>query len=228
MSRAASITWPSNSAGKRLFVAELGNGTVDVVDLQAGKSVGRVSNLREPQGVAYILEQDLIVVASAGDGSVRFYRAADLKPVTTVALGDDADNIRIDPTTGNIIVGYGNGGLAIIDPKTRSKVGDIRLPGHPEAFQVDPRTHRAFVNVPDAHQVVVVDIDAEKQTEAWKTSGPIFRWPLARQASHLPRSSAALRRSPFWIRRPALSQRGSACAATRTMCSSTRSEAGST
>jgi DNA-binding beta-propeller fold protein YncE len=168
-----------DAAGKRLFVAELGNGTVDVVDLQAGKSIGRISNLREPQGVAYIHEQDLIVVASAGDGSVRFYRAVDLKPVKTVALGDDADNIRIDPTTGNIIVGYGNGGLAIIDPKTASKVGDIRLPGHPEAFQVDPRTHRAFVNVPDAHQVVVVDLDAEKRTAAWKTSGLGSNFPMA-------------------------------------------------
>lgn len=127
-----------DAAGKRLFVAELGNGTVDVVDLQAGKSVGRITNLREPQGVAYIPEQDLIVVASAGDRTVRFYRAADLKPERTVALDDDADNSRIDPTTGNILVGYGDGGLAMIDPKTESKIGDIRLPGHPEAFQVEP------------------------------------------------------------------------------------------
>ena len=57
-------------AGKRLFVAELGNGTVEVVDLQAGKVAGRISNLSEPQGVAYLPDQDLIAVASAGDGSV--------------------------------------------------------------------------------------------------------------------------------------------------------------
>ena len=168
-----------DAAGKRLFVAELGNGTVDVVDLQTGKSVGRIVNLREPQGVAYIAEQDLIAVASAGDGSVRIYRAANLKPVKTVALGDDADNIRIDQTTGNIIVGYGNGGLAIIDPKTESKVGDIGLPGHPEAFQVERRTHRAFVNVPDAHHVVVVDLDAERQRAAWKTPGLGSNFPMA-------------------------------------------------
>jgi hypothetical protein len=34
-----------DAAGKRLFVAELSNGTVDIVDLQAGKAVNRVRNL---------------------------------------------------------------------------------------------------------------------------------------------------------------------------------------
>jgi DNA-binding beta-propeller fold protein YncE len=104
-----------DAAGKRLFVAELGNGSIDVIDLQAGKAIKRISNLREPQGVAYIPDQDLIVVAGGGDGSVRFYHAADLKAVRTIPLGDDADNIRIDPDDGTVLVGYGKGGLAIFD-----------------------------------------------------------------------------------------------------------------
>jgi DNA-binding beta-propeller fold protein YncE len=168
-----------DGAGRRLFVAELGNGTVDVVDLQAGRAAGRIRNLHEPQGVAYVPDRDLIVVASAGDGTVRFYRAADLQPVKTIALGDDADNIRIDPTTGHVLVGYGNGGLAIIDPETLSAVSDIRLPGHPESFQIEPRTNRAFVNVPDARQVAVVDIKANKQAAAWSASGLGSNFPMA-------------------------------------------------
>jgi hypothetical protein len=165
--------------GKRLFVAELGNGTVDIVDLRAGKTVSRISNLREPQGVAYVADEDLIVVACAGDGSVRFYRGADLKPMKTIALGDDADNIRIDPATGNVVVGYGGGGLAVIDPRTLSRVGDIRLPGHPESFQIEPKTDRAFVNVPDAHQVAVVDLKAGRQAAVWSATGLGFNFPMA-------------------------------------------------
>jgi DNA-binding beta-propeller fold protein YncE len=166
-------------AGKRLFVAELGNGTVDVIDLQAGKVAGRISNLSEPQGVAYIPDQDLIVVANAGDGSVRFYHAADLKPAKTVVLGDDADNIRIDPANGNILVGYGDGGLAILDPKTQAKIADIKLPGHPESFQVDSEANRTFVNVPNAHQIVVVNLDADKQAAAFLTPGLGSNFPMA-------------------------------------------------
>jgi hypothetical protein len=121
----------------------------------------------------------LIVVASAGDGSVRFYHAADLRPVKTIALGDDADNVRIDSANGNILVGYGNGGLAIIDPKTLSKIGDIKLLGHPESFQVEPKMDRAFVNVPNAHQVALVDLKANKQAAAWSTSGLGSNFPMA-------------------------------------------------
>ena len=55
----------------RLFVAELGNNTVDVVDLAAGRAVHRISGLREPQGIGYAPAADVIAVANAGDGSVR-------------------------------------------------------------------------------------------------------------------------------------------------------------
>src|SRR5471032_3167985 len=58
-------------ARRRLIVAELGNGTVDVVDLSAAKVLHRISGLKEPQGVGYAPGSDTIVMASAGDGTVR-------------------------------------------------------------------------------------------------------------------------------------------------------------
>src|SRR6185369_4037336 len=38
----------------RLFVAELGNDSVDVVDLGSGTLLHRISGFKAPQGVAYI------------------------------------------------------------------------------------------------------------------------------------------------------------------------------
>ena len=165
--------------GGRLFVAELGNNSVDVVDLQAGKVIHRIGGLNKPQGVAYLADQDQIVVANGGDGSVRFFRAGDLSSAGTVALGDDADNVRIDPNTGHIIVGYGEGGLAILDPTTRAKLGDIKLPGHPESFRLDPKADRVFTNVPDAGQIVVADLKSRKLVTAWKTPGFAANFPMA-------------------------------------------------
>jgi YVTN family beta-propeller protein len=37
----------------RLFVAELGNGTVGVIDLESRERHGSITGLQEPQGVAY-------------------------------------------------------------------------------------------------------------------------------------------------------------------------------
>jgi YVTN family beta-propeller protein len=165
--------------GQRLFVAELGNNSVGIVDLAAGKVIHRIGGLQEPQGVAYLAAQDMIVVAGGGDGSVRFFSANDVSPVGSLALGDDADNIRGDPASGQIVVGYGDGALAIIDPSSRTKLADIRLPGHPESFQLAPRSAKVFVNVPDAHQIAVVDLSAKKQIANWDTHSLRSNFPMA-------------------------------------------------
>ena len=164
-------------ARKRLFVAELGNGTVDVIDLAAGSVIRRIEGLKEPQGLAYAPAADILAVASAGDGSVRLFRGADLAPAGTVDLADDADNIRLDTRTGNLVVGYGSGGLAVIDPAKASLIRRIALPAHPEGFQLDPDNRRAFVNVPDARQIAVVDLDAGRQTASWRDAGSARQLP---------------------------------------------------
>jgi DNA-binding beta-propeller fold protein YncE len=166
-------------ARQHLIVAELGNGTVEVVDVGTGKVLQRIDGLKEPQGVGYADKADVLFVANAGDGSVRMFHAADLAPLGRIDLKKDADNIRIDPRNGNVVVGYGDGGLAIIDPATRTVLGTIALKGHPEGFQIEPKTGRAFVNVPDAKQIAVVDLDARRVTAGWKVSGASSNFPMA-------------------------------------------------
>ncbi len=163
----------------RLLVAELGNGTVEAVDLATGKVVHRVSGLKEPQGVGYAPWEDLIAVASAGDGSVRLFRGDDLAAVGTAPLGDDADNIGLDMRANRFVVGYGSGGLATLDPATQSVVGRVELPAHPEGFQLDPSAGRAYVNVPDAGQIAVVDLAIGKQVASWREPGLRGNFPMA-------------------------------------------------
>src|SRR5882757_1534214 len=50
-------------AGKRLFVAALGNGSLEVLDLAAGKPIRSIHGLNEPQGVAYLPLIRRVVVA---------------------------------------------------------------------------------------------------------------------------------------------------------------------
>jgi hypothetical protein len=164
---------------QHLIVAALGNDTVEVVDLATGKPGRRIDGLKEPQGVAYADKADVIFVAGAGDGSVRIFRAEDLKPLGRIDLKKDADNIRIDARNNNIVVGYGDGGLAIIDPVARNVIGTIALQGHPEGFQIEPMTGRAFVNVPDAKQVAVVDLNTRRQIATWKVPGASSNFPMA-------------------------------------------------
>jgi DNA-binding beta-propeller fold protein YncE len=144
---------------RRLFVAELGNNSLGVVDL-AGGTARTIDGFSEPQGVAYVPFADSVYVANGGDGSVRVLRGEDLAPVGRIELGDDADNVRVDDARHRVLVGYGKGALAVIDPTSRSKTGDIRLKGHPESFRVDETGARIFINVPDSHEIEVADLAA--------------------------------------------------------------------
>jgi hypothetical protein len=164
---------------KRLLVAELGNNTLDVIDLAAGKVAHRISALHEPQGVGYAAGVDIIAVASAGDGSVRLFRGEDFSPTGTIELGDDADNVRLDARTGSLVVGYGEGGLAVLDPARRSVVSRAQLPGHPEGFQLDSATHRAFANVPDARQIAVLNLGTGTRVATWHIPGLRANFPMA-------------------------------------------------
>lgn len=166
-------------ARQRLFVAELGNDSVGVVDLAARKVIHRITGLKEPQGVGYVAATDTLYVANAGDGSVRLFSGPEFSPAGTIALGDDADNVRVDDDAGEVIVGYGRGALAVIDAKRGVKVADFALKAHPEGFQLEHATRRVFVNVPDAREVAVVDRSLGRQVAGWKLPGASANFPMA-------------------------------------------------
>jgi hypothetical protein len=163
---------------QRLLVAELGNNSVGVVDLSAGKVLRRIVGMSEPQGVAYVPFADSVFVANAGEGSVRVLRGEDLTPIGRIELGNDADNVRVDAAHNRVLVGYGKGALAVIDPVSLSKTADIRLKAHPEGFQIDDTGIQVFVNVPDAREITVVDL-AVGSTQSLPTQGAESNFPMA-------------------------------------------------
>jgi DNA-binding beta-propeller fold protein YncE len=182
---------------RRLFVAELGNDTVGVVDLGNRKLLRMIAGLKEPQGVGYEPSTDMLYIANAGDGSVRLLEGNEYKSSSQIELGSDADNVRVDTAANRIFVGHGSGALAVIDPTTRSKVGDIPVKAHPEGFQIDHDAGQIFVNVPDAHGIAVADRDSQKQTGKWPTPDHGANFPMAldparRQVLVIFRAPAAL------------------------------------
>jgi DNA-binding beta-propeller fold protein YncE len=183
-------------ARHRLFVAELGNDSVGIVDLAEGKLLHRIAGLKEPQGVGYVPGSDVLYVANAGDGSLHRYRGGDFAPAGVLQLGDDADNIRVGPGADRLVVGYGKGALALIDAASGRKTGEIPLAGHPEAFQLDPSGARIYVNVPDANEIAIVDRGAAKQIASWRLKEAGSNFPMA--------LDAAARRLLVVYRRPAL------------------------
>lgn len=150
----------------RLFVAELENDSLEVVDLNANKVIHAITGLKGPQGVGYVPSTDTLY-ANGGDGSVRLFSGDDFSEVDRINLGEDADNVRVDVPANRVIVGYGHGALAMIAPGVRKKIGDIALKAHPESFQLDRDANRAFVNDPTNRAIAVIDLAMGKQTGSW-------------------------------------------------------------
>ncbi len=161
--------------GERLFVAALGNNTLEVLDLRANNWLTRITGLKEPQGVFFVPTNNKLIVANADDGTCTVFDGSSYKPLATEHFSSDADNVRYDAVRNQIYVGYGEGALGILDVATGQKLADIPLRGHPESFRLEESGTKIFVNVPTAnHTIAVVD-----RVKRWI----IATWTLEAQAN---------------------------------------------
>ncbi len=163
----------------RIFVAALGNDTIEVIDSAAGKRLHTITGLHKPTGVAFLPDQNQIFVANGSDGTVKVFDGASYKVIKNITGLDDADNVRLDVKANRIYVGYGDGALAAIDTGNWQQIGTIKLKAHPESFQLEQNGNRIFVNVPDAKQIAVVDRETRAVVATWPMQKFHANFPMA-------------------------------------------------
>lgn len=179
--------------GQRLFVSALGNHTVEVLDVQGGKRLKTLPDLDEPQGLYFDATTNRLFVAT-GDGNARIYDGTGFQLLVTVKLSDDADNIRYDARSRNVVVGYGgekalrsrpqgSGALAFLDTNGKQS-GEIFVDAHPESFQLEKTGTRVFVNVPDKSEIQVADVPKKAILAAWPTTAARTCFPMALDEAH--------------------------------------------
>src|SRR5207248_37402 len=122
-----------DATAERLFVCALGNNTAEVLDLRKGERVHTISGLGSPQGLVYIPELNRLFIANDTGGIFKIYDAKSFQTVGELNLEDDADNVRYDAAAKKIYVGFGSGGIAIVNAPDGKRVGSIKLSAHPEA-----------------------------------------------------------------------------------------------
>jgi DNA-binding beta-propeller fold protein YncE len=164
--------------GLRLFIAGLGNNTVEVLDIGANRHLKSIRGFGEPQGLAYIPDLNRLYVANGSAGRVDVVDGGSLAPLQRIDKLDDADNVRYDSAQRAVVVGYGKGALRILQADSAESAPDIPLSGHPESFQLERNGNRAFVNVPSADTLR----SSIARSAQWsrpgrcREPGRIFRW----------------------------------------------------
>jgi DNA-binding beta-propeller fold protein YncE len=169
---------------ERLFVAALGNNTIEVVPLAGAAPIKSLKGFREPQGVVYIPEFNRVFVASGGDGTCKAFEADTFHLVETLRFSGDADNVRYDSDAKQVYIGYGDGALAVADAASGRIIGDIKLEGHPESFQMEKSGSRIFVNVPSGSHIAVIDRHRRTVLSKWPLPDVQKNFPMALDEEH--------------------------------------------
>ena len=173
-----------DNAGEIVYVAALGNNSLEVVDLKNKKVIHSIKNLHEPQGVAFIPESSSIFVANGDNGECDVFDANTFQKKASIKLSGDADNVRYDAEKNLVYVGYGSGAIAIIDAKTMQEIASIKLDGHPESFQLSKKQNRIYVNVPDRDEIEVADLSTHLVIEKRKNTKASSNFPMALDEQH--------------------------------------------
>jgi DNA-binding beta-propeller fold protein YncE len=164
--------------GDRLFVANLSNNSLDVIDLAAGKLVRQVPGQRKAQGVAYAADLDWVFLGNGVDGECRAFDGKTFALLGSVKL-PGADNVRYHPGKGLVYVAHAEAALTALDAKTLAVKASVKLPGPPEGFQLDAARGRLFVNTLGPARVAVVDLERNEVTAAYPVTRADATYPLA-------------------------------------------------
>lgn len=142
---------------ERLFLANSVNGTLDIVDLKAGKLLKQLPGQTGIQGIAYASDLDRVFVGLGGGGLCNVFGGDNYQPFKTIKFSGDADNVRYDPATHLTFVAHDEKALGVIDAKTYTVGADLKLPGTAEGFQIETGRPRLYLNIPSPSQVLVID-----------------------------------------------------------------------
>src|SRR5712691_6069859 len=104
-----------DQAGQRLFVAALGNDSVEVIDTAREVYLRSLHGFHEPQGVAVLPDLNAVAIANGDSGTLQLLDAVTLQTRWTINIGGDADNVRYDAVAKRVFVAY-QGGIAAVDP----------------------------------------------------------------------------------------------------------------
>jgi DNA-binding beta-propeller fold protein YncE len=166
-----------DAKGKRLFVAGLENGSLEVVDLRAGKWSKSIAGFKKPQGIAYVPSLNKVFVASGDDGMLRIFRGDTLDLLDAIKLDLGANRVAFEPGSNLLYVGYGGkdagkeyGEVGIVDGKTDRHLGDIRVEAHPAELLLDKSGAKLFVFVSALSKIQVVDTENRKVVSSWPVS----------------------------------------------------------
>ena len=164
-------------SGERVFVAH--GDHADVVDVGSLHVAGRLSPLDGAHGTAVAPGLGRIFADSSGTHSLTAFDATTLKPVATVAAGEDADAVAYDAATRRVFVINGDSGtISVVDAATLHPVATMQIGGKLE-FAAGDGHGTLFLNLAGAGAIARIDAGRAVVTARWPVAGCVSPHGLA-------------------------------------------------
>ena len=158
-----------DSEAHRLYLSHATK--VEVIDLTSGAVVGTIDNTPGVHGIALAPKLGRAFTSNGQENKASIVDLKTLKTITKVSTGANPDCILYEPTQNEVYTFNGRGKSAtVFDPDSGKVIATIDLGGKPEFAVTDGAAGRAYVNLEDKSEVVVIDL---------KTHAVLSHWPIA-------------------------------------------------
>lgn len=164
--------------GRRAFVANIGSGSVSVIDLQHNRLLRSIGTGAGAEGIAVSPDGAEVWVSNRAANSLSVLDAETLALRATIACGDFPIRLQFTPDGSRVLVSNAKSAeLAVFDAKARREIARLRFPDAaaddqdgrlfgqgfasgsvPIGILVEPNGRRAFVAHAHADKVSVIDL----------------------------------------------------------------------
>jgi DNA-binding beta-propeller fold protein YncE len=160
----------------RVFVAHTANGTVEVIDAEAGRPLATIPDCPEASGVLCAQEEGLVFAAARADGRLLVIEAPTLAVRAILRAGSHPNGLAWDARRRRLLVAdVGDHRARIVDLATETVTTAVELPGRPRWCVYDPTGDAYFVNIREP--ALVARLDGE-------TGDVVARFPVSSAGPH--------------------------------------------
>lgn len=127
-----------DDGSRRLYIAHLGDSSLLVFDLDAGRIVSEIRNLPSVHGVVAASARHLVFATATADKSVAFIDDSTFEVRSRVRAGEYPNGLAYDPRSDRVFVSNNRGaGVGVVDVKTVSPLPGIDVGGGAGNTQYD-------------------------------------------------------------------------------------------
>lgn len=157
---------------RRLYIAHMGDGTVESVDLDRPAVAGTAPGTASVHGVIVAPDRHTLLAAASGTNEVVLIDTQSLKETGRVKAGDLPDGIAYDPVHGKAYVSNEHDhAMTVIDLATGKDLPPVEVGGETGNVIYDPHSGKVFLNGQGSGELLVIDPATDAITDRIKVDG---------------------------------------------------------